>query len=131
MTDTIQNALTYESSAACCSNQSHDLVVGLLHGEHRARPRLRHACGRPVQHVVELGIGRGRVRDEVSLVDLALPREEGSQHGNADAASEIASEVADAGDLVALLGRNADVTQDADGNEDEGETRHLVHTPRA
>src|ERR1035438_8255854 len=111
-------------------DQSHHLVVRLLHGEYWTRARLRHFRRRAMQHFVELRIGCSRICDQGSLVNLALSREESGQHGNADAASQIADEVADAGDLVVLVGRNSYIAQDADGNKDERQPGHLVHTPQ-
>src|SRR5271166_3327663 len=79
--------------------------------------------------MIELWVGRSRMRDQVGLVDLALPSEERREHGNADAAAQVADEVRDAGDLVAHVARDAHVTEDADGDEYKRESGHLVHAP--
>ncbi len=55
------------------------------------------------------------------LLDLRVSREVGGEQGGASAAAEVAGEVGEAGDLVGLAGRDADVVECADGNEDEGE----------
>src|SRR3974377_628780 len=66
----------------------------------------------------------------VGLVDLALAGEERCQHGNAHAATQVTDEVADAGDLVAHVAGDSDVAEDADGDEDECQARHLVAAPQ-
>ena len=60
--------------------------------------------------------------DQVRLMHLALAREEGGQHGDSDAAAEIADEVADTGHLVALVAGNCDIAEDAYWYEDERQT---------
>ena len=71
----------------------------------------------------------------VGLMDLRAACEEGRQHCRAHAAAEIAGEVGEAGDLVVLVARHADVIERADRDEDEGQTetwsrRHSVIGPK-
>src|SRR3974390_2397142 len=111
-------------------DESHDLTIGLVHGGHRAGAGLGHVGGAAVHQLVELRIGGRSVGDEVGLVDLALAGQERRQHGNAHAATEVADEVANAGDLVAHVPGDSDVAEDADRDEDESQAGHLVTAPK-
>lgn len=66
----------------------------------------------------------GMSGERISM-DLPLPDDEIAQQRNADCASEVAHEIADARDLIKLLSRYADIVQRADGDKDERDANHL------
>ena len=66
---------------------------------------MRHGGRSSIDHTAELRIRGCGVGDQRGLVDLVLARQERRQQGNAHAATEVAREIAEAGDLVALVGR--------------------------
>ncbi len=79
----------------------------------------------PVQHAFKKGISVVGVSGKPGAVDLALPGNEVIEQRNANAATNVPHEVADAGDLVKLLTRYAHIVQGADRNEDQWDADHL------
>ena len=109
------------------------LAVGHAHGE-LGGLLCGHACG--AEHggdagdVVLVGEAAGDgVGGELDLVGLGGAGEEGGEHGGSGAATEVAGEVGEAGDLVGFGAGDANVVKGADGDEDEGESCDLEHAP--
>jgi len=69
------------------------------------------------------------VGGELRLVDLGGAGEERGEQGCASGAAEVSGEVGEAGDLVGLGGRHADVVERADGDEDQWKADDLESSP--
>src|SRR5215471_16911435 len=71
------------------------------------------------------------MRNQISLMDLRTPRDESKDHRGPDAASDIAHEIQEAGDRVALRRRHPGIRDQGDGHEQKSYACYLREPQKA